>query len=1107
MLNALRVGRLQVKLLWLVFIASLPAFVVLFWVGLIDHEQSTERATSELASIGHLVRSDQQKQLESVRHTLTLLSRVPVLRAGNAKACSSLLEDLQNRQSLFYNLGVFNVDGSPRCSAIPLSGVGSVADTPWFRRALETRQFTVSGYVFDRPPGLHTLQFAIPLYDLSDQVSGIVFASWELTSHEQSLAALKLDAGNHLVLADRTGVVLSSYPASPASIGHLLPDKPLLDAISVGTVDGSVIGNENSASDLSRIEVVRIGDAIAMYTIAITDRTVVVSPIRRRAYLYFAALLATLALVMAAAWRLGGQWVTQRAKTVSTVAQQIGTGQFRARTGFRTSGDEFDQIGFAIDRMADSLEHRDADLRITNRRVSEAQRIAKLGHWELDVPSNRGWWSLDSFEMFSIKAADDSFDAYLDWVHPDDRAQLVAANARMMATGARVDVEYRTIGTDGKLRWIHAVSEGSCDETGHVVKLSGVIQDVTERKDAAAALVASEERYRLLFNSNPLPIAMYDPVTLQYTAANEAFCNQYGYSETEFKDKRVTDLNVPENHEALQAQIRALPIGVSTRKGLRNIKRDGTVIDVDETRIKTEIGGKPVVISSPLDVTDRLRTEYALETSEERYRQIFEGNPLPLWVYDPETLKFLDVNGVACTRYGYTREEFLSMTIRDIKPPQDVAALEQRLPRNGETVVGSDPRRHLRKDGSVILVEINNHEVFLRGRRARLVCPIDVTDKMHAQEEVRRMNLLLERKVEIRTAELSRSLALQQSLFDNVPQIVWLAELDGSITFANRIWSETISAAPNDWMGEGWSNSLHPDDRDRVLHDWQRQAPLLDFFDIEYRLSHRDGGYHDYQVKARKVFGKTGDPICWVGICTDVTDSRRREEALRFANQELDAFSSSVSHDLRAPLRTISGFSERLQNESANRLDEQCRHYLDRIRAGAANMSELIDGLLSLSQVTLGDMAISNVDLSALAREVFEELRQLEPDHPAEIIIRDNLNARGDARLLRILLVNLLGNALKFSAKRDVSRIEFGETAVAGKSPTFFVRDNGAGFDPAYASKIFGVFQRLHSTAEFPGTGIGLATVQRIVHRHNGQISASGAVNQGATIYFTLHRD
>lgn len=505
--------------------------------------------------------------------------------------------------------------------------------------------------------------------------------------------------------------------------------------------------------------------------------------------------------------------------------------------------------------------------------------------------------------------------------------------------------------------------------------------------------------------------------------------------------------------------------------------------------------------------TEREQANEALVAGEEYFRQLFESNPMPLWVHDLETLRFLEVNDVACASYGYTRQEFLAMTIRDIRPPEDRARLEQTIPRDGPAHQRSGPWRHLRKNGSAIMVEIDSHDVLMNGRRVRIVCPIDVTDKIYAQEEIRRMNLVLERKVEMRTRELSGSLALQQSLFDNVPEIVWLASLEGLFTFVNRIWAEKIGIAVNDWKDDGWAGKLHPDDLDRVMGEWREAVAAKDSFETAYRILHRDGGYHDYQVTARKVVNPTGDPICWVGICGDVTDSRRREDALRYANQELEAFSSSVSHDLRAPLRTIAGFSERLQLESADRLDEQSRHYLERIRAGAANMNELIDDLLSLSRLTRSGVAMEKVDLSKLARLVYEELHQQHPDQRAEIIIQENMAAIGDAHLLRVVLVNLIGNALKFSGKREIGRIEVGEDVQPGDTSMFFVRDNGAGFDPAYAGKMFGIFQRLHSVKEFPGTGIGLATVQRIIHRHGGHVSAEGAVDQGARISFSLRRE
>lgn len=228
-----------------------------------------------------------------------------------------------------------------------------------------------------------------------------------------------------------------------------------------------------------------------------------------------------------------------------------------------------------------------------------------------------------------------------------------------------------------------------------------------------------------------------------------------------------------------------------------------------------------------------------------------------------------------------------------------------------------------------------------------------------------------------------------------------------------------------------------------------------------------------------------------------------RTAQLEDANRELKTFSYSVSHDLRAPLRSIDGFSRALMEDYPDRLDADGRDFLNRIRAASQRMGQLIDDLLKLSQVTRNEMRPGPVDLSALATTVADALREAHPDQRIEFVIEPGLHAHGDARLLQLVLENLFGNAVKFSSKQPAARIEFGRAELAG-IPAFFVRDNGAGFDLAAAPKLFGAFQRFHTTAEFPGTGIGLATVQRIIHRHGGHIEAESRPDHGATFTFTL---
>jgi len=233
---------------------------------------------------------------------------------------------------------------------------------------------------------------------------------------------------------------------------------------------------------------------------------------------------------------------------------------------------------------------------------------------------------------------------------------------------------------------------------------------------------------------------------------------------------------------------------------------------------------------------------------------------------------------------------------------------------------------------------------------------------------------------------------------------------------------------------------------------------------------------------------------------------RQRTAQLEAANTELEAFAYSVSHDLRAPLRGIDGWSLALLEDYHDQLDAQGRQYLDFVRAEAQRMGQLIDDLLQLSRVSRGEMQSASVDLSAIAQTVAARLRAAQPERQVEMTIQPGLAALGDTRLLEIVLTNLFSNAWKFTGTRPTTHIEFGKTEFEGHQ-AFFVRDNGVGFDMAFAQKLFGAFQRMHKLSEYPGTGIGLATVQRIIHRHGGRVWAEAQVDQGATFYFTLEEE
>jgi light-regulated signal transduction histidine kinase (bacteriophytochrome) len=230
---------------------------------------------------------------------------------------------------------------------------------------------------------------------------------------------------------------------------------------------------------------------------------------------------------------------------------------------------------------------------------------------------------------------------------------------------------------------------------------------------------------------------------------------------------------------------------------------------------------------------------------------------------------------------------------------------------------------------------------------------------------------------------------------------------------------------------------------------------------------------------------------------------REQKRALEVVNRELESFSYSVSHDLRGPLRAIDGFSHAVLQSCGERLDPEAQRHLGRIRDAASRMSQLIDDMLALAQVTRREMRREDVDFSGIARTIGERLQATAPQRKVEFAIASDVRAHGDARLLAVLLENLLGNAWKFTGKQPQARIEFGAQAQGGKT-VYHVRDNGAGFDMTYAGKLFMPFSRLHSAQEYEGTGVGLAIVQRVVQRHGGEISAEGQVGAGASFRFTL---
>ncbi len=369
-------------------------------------------------------------------------------------------------------------------------------------------------------------------------------------------------------------------------------------------------------------------------------------------------------------------------------------------------------------------------------------------------------------------------------------------------------------------------------------------------------------------------------------------------------------------------------------------------------------------------------------------------------------------------------------------------------------------------------------------------------------------------------------------------QIVWTTSADGKVVTDLPSWRAYTGQSQQEIQGAGWAQALHPEDRDRTLEIWARAVATRSAYDTEYRLQGSDGAYRYFAVRGVPVMEPGGRIREWVGTCTDITEQRRaaeeiqelnrdleqrvrqRTKDLEAANRELEAFSYTVSHDLRAPLRAIIGFARILTEEHAPSLDADVQHYIQVIRENAAQMGALIDGLLAFSRLGRHPLNSRDFHPGNLVREAMEEALAGQEGRQVEVIIGDLPACDADPLLLKQVFVNLLSNALKYTRGRNPARIEVAAVRFADLDPAtrdhqpegivdpdsvvYLVRDNGIGFDMRYGDKLFGVFQRLHLPEEYEGAGVGLAIVQRIIHRHGGRVWAVAEPDRGATFYFTI---
>jgi PAS domain S-box-containing protein len=669
--------------------------------------------------------------------------------------------------------------------------------------------------------------------------------------------------------------------------------------------------------------------------------------------------------------------------------------------------------------------------------------------------------------------------------------------------------EKRYIHKNGSIVWTDISTTLHRDSDNNPLYFITAVNDITDKKILTDSLRETKDYLENLIACANAPIIVWDQ-QFKITRFNKAFELLTGRSEKEVIGQSINILFPPEQVLHSMKLIKKAQEGKSLETvEISILHKDGSarIVLWNSALVFDEDGETPLAtIAQGQDITGRKLAEETLKVSEIRYRRLFEAARDGILILDAESGLVLDVNPFLIEMLGFTREQFLGKSLWDLGFLKDIAENKSNFKELQQKEFIHYENLPLKTaKGQLINVEFVSH-VYQVDHHKVMQCNIrNITKRIKDEEEIKNN--------EKRFRELIESL----------PQLFWTCTVDGPCDYLSKQWVEYTGIPEAEQLGYRWLEQLHPEDRDRTISTWMEKVINRESFNIEFRIRKNNGEYRWFKTRAVPIHDNGGNIIKWFGSNTDFDDVIKAREKinqlnkdlekrviertteLQIANKELEAFSYSVSHDLRAPLRAINGFIQMLLEDYVEKLDDEGKRIGAIIQGNSRKMGVLIDDLLAFSRLNRMKMALSRINMEELVREAVKELEDLGTDRKIGITIRHLPQVKGDRSLLKQVITNLLSNSIKFTRPREEAVIEIGNFKKDHQS-IYYIKDNGVGFNMKYADKIFDVFQRLHSEKEFEGTGIGLALVHRIISRHGGKIWVEAELNKGATFYFTFTR-
>ncbi|GAB3506738.1 hypothetical protein GCM10027341_40280 [Spirosoma knui] len=786
----------------------------------------------------------------------------------------------------------------------------------------------------------------------------------------------------------------------------------------------------------------------------------------------------------------------------------------------------------------------DPPMPVTDKALTErldidfALKAARLGVWELDPVTKLVKWDDRCRELFGLTQNRLlTYEEAIRFIHPDDASRVDEAVQQVLSptSNGQYDVTYRTIGADdGVLRWVRFIGQGYFNEAGEIYRFSGVAQDVTKDVELQLHLKTNEQRFRSLLEEAAIATCLLTGPEMTIAVANDIMLQYWG------KGRDV----VGKTHSEVLPELKNQPFGslldnvystgntYEAKAAAANLEVDGSLrtyyFDFSYKALRNTAGSVYGILVTAIDVTEQVLAQQQVEASQMRFELIAKATHDIVWDWNLETNEIWWNEGYQ-TLLGYRKEDMLpgveswSNFIHPHDRERVVQSIHAIIDHGGEN--WADQYRFRKADGTYAYMLDRGYTIHRDGKPIRMVgSMVDLSKQKQVEDELIHQNEVLEDMV-------------NQFKFvtDFMPQMVWATYPDGTHDFFNQQWYEFTGLTYNESKGQGWAKVLHPDDWNRTKQIWGHSLATGSLYQIEYRMRRHDGVYHWFLARALPLRNEQGAIVKWFGTCTDIDDQKtqaqtleqmvnQRTAELTAANQDLQRSNSNLqqfayvaSHDLQEPLRKIQSFGDLLKNGYADQLGDGVR-YLERMQVAAHRMSTLIKDLLMYSRISTRQDASKAVSLAQVLSITLADL-ELSIQETGAIVDMDPLpTVQGDDSQLGQLFLNLLSNALKFQRPGvpPVIRIQTHLVSAedlppsvtpARQVPTYHridIVDNGIGFEPKYLDRIFQVFQRLHNSSQFAGTGIGLAICEKVVANHGGAITAMSQPGQGATFSIYL---